>query len=333
MSYTLKGRLQSRLAALAAPLGAAYMISLTTREWWPVGLAAAMVAVVVALDLAYHPLLPYQPGWLALPLGLLELGLVMAVVLGLHVRAPLAVALGLFAAAWVCAQLLGQAVLPWWRLSYAEDGGELGRTGLALVAAVATLFVASAAVWYAQRPPIVHLASGVHRGPLVISGDYRVVPLTTLDAEVEDCRAEAINDVVALSSIKGRMAELAWALGGEDLGIQPCDGLICATPSGSTAYNLSNGGPVLVRGLDAMAVTFIAAHSLHARPMVVPRGLELQIRNQTPDVEVTVLVDGHALAGVGTGAPIVVRLGEQRSLLATLPEATFFRRYRETFGS
>jgi NAD+ kinase len=174
------------------------------------------------------------------------------------------------------------------------------------------------------------LESGLAR---VFSGDYRVVPLTTLDVEVEGRRAEAINDVVALSSIKGRMAELAWALGGEDLGVQPCDGLICATPSGSTAYNLSNGGPVLVRGLDAMAVTFIAAHSLHARPMVVPRGLDLEIRNQTPDVDVTVLVDGHPLAEVGLGSPIVIRLGEKRSLLATLPEATFFRRYRETFGS
>jgi NAD+ kinase len=167
----------------------------------------------------------------------------------------------------------------------------------------------------------------------VFSGDYRVVPLTTVDVEVEGCRGEAINDVVALSSVKGRMTELAWALGGEDLGVQPCDGVICATPSGSTAYNLSNGGPVLVRGLDAMAVTFIAPHSLHARPMVVPRGLDLEIRNQTADVEVTVLVDGHPLADVGLGSPIVVRLGEQRSLLATLPEATFFRRYRETFGS
>jgi NAD+ kinase len=129
------------------------------------------------------------------------------------------------------------------------------------------------------------------------------------------------------------MTELAWALGGEDLGVQPCDGVICATPSGSTAYNLSNGGPVLVRGLDAMAVTFIAPHSLHARPMVVPRGLDLDVRNQTPDVEVTVLVDGHPLTDVGLESPIVVRLGDQRSLLATLPEATFFRRYRETFGS
>jgi hypothetical protein len=67
--------------------------------------------------------------------------------------------------------------------------------------------------------------------------------------------------------------------------------------------------------------------------MVVPRGLDLEIRNRTADVDVTVLVDGHQLADAGLDSPIVVRLGEQRSLLAALPEATFFRRYRETFGS
>jgi NAD+ kinase len=167
----------------------------------------------------------------------------------------------------------------------------------------------------------------------VFSGDYRVAPLRTLEVEAEGRRADAVNDVVALSAIRGRMVELAWSLGGEDLGVQPCDGMICATPSGSTAYNLSNGGPVLVRGLDAMAVTFIAPHSLHARPMVVPRGLDLEIRNMTLDVDVSVLVDGHPLADLGPGSSVLVRLGERQSLLATLPEATFFRRYRETFGS
>ncbi|TML04120.1 MAG: NAD(+)/NADH kinase [Actinobacteria bacterium] len=175
------------------------------------------------------------------------------------------------------------------------------------------------------------LESGLAR---VFSGDYRVVQLTTLEVEAGGTRGAAVNDVVVLSGIKGRMVELGWALGGEDLGVQPCDGLICSTPSGSTAYNLSNGGPVLVRGLDAMAVTFIAPHSLHARPMVVPRGLDLEIRNRTPDVPASVLVDGHALAEVSVGEePITIRLGDQRTLLATLPEATFFRRYRETFGS
>jgi NAD+ kinase len=174
------------------------------------------------------------------------------------------------------------------------------------------------------------LESGLAR---VFSGDYRVVALTTLEVEVNGVRAAAINDVVALSSIRGRMVELAWAIGGEDMGVQPCDGMICASPSGSTAYNLSNGGPVLARGLDAMVITFIAPHSLHARPMVVPRGLDLEIRNETPDVDVSVLVDGHSLVDVGRGSPIMIRLAEQRSLLATLPEATFLRRYRETFGS
>jgi NAD+ kinase len=167
----------------------------------------------------------------------------------------------------------------------------------------------------------------------VFAGDYRVVGLTTLEVDAAGKHGAAVNDVVVLSAIRGRMVELAWSVGGEDLGVQPCDGLICATPSGSTAYNLSNGGPVLVRGLEAMAVTFIAPHSLHVRPMVVPRGLDLEIRNQTPDVDVTVLVDGHSLADVGFDAPITIRLGEQQSLLATLPEATFFTRYRETFAS
>jgi NAD+ kinase len=167
----------------------------------------------------------------------------------------------------------------------------------------------------------------------VFEGDYTVVELPTLEAEVDRKTFVAVNDVVATSSILGRMVELQWFVGGEDLGRVACDGIICATPSGSTAYNLSNGGPVLVRGLEAMVVTFVAPHSLHARPLVVPRGLDLIVWNRTLDVDVTMLVDGHASATISPSNRLIVRLGEQRSLLATLPETTFFRRYRETFGS
>ncbi len=131
------------------------------------------------------------------------------------------------------------------------------------------------------------------------------------------------------------MIELGWAIAGEDLGVVSCDGMICSTPSGSTAYNLSNGGSVLVRGLDAMAITFIAPHSLDARPLVVPRGAELTVRNATRDIAAAVLVDGHdeRCARAGADALDPAPSGEQRSLLATLPETTFFGRYRETFTS
>ena len=165
----------------------------------------------------------------------------------------------------------------------------------------------------------------------VFAGEYQVVELPTLDAEVEGEVGVAVNDVVVTSSTLGRMVELGWAVGNEDLGRQPCDGVICSTPSGSTAYNLSNGGPVLVWGIDAMAITFVAPHSLHARPLVVPRGRDVILWNRTPDVPVTVLIDGHAFGEVQTAGRIVVRLGERCSLLATLPETTFFTRYRETF--
>jgi NAD+ kinase len=165
------------------------------------------------------------------------------------------------------------------------------------------------------------------------AGEYRVVELPALDARAGVGRWAAVNDVVVTSSSLGRMIELGWAVGGEDLGVLPCDGLICCTPSGSTAYNLSNGGPVLVWGLEAMAVTFVAPHSLHARPLVVPRGPELAVVNRTLDVSATVLVDGHVVDELAPGGEVTMRLGEQHSLLATLPESTFFSRYRRIFSA
>jgi NAD+ kinase len=167
----------------------------------------------------------------------------------------------------------------------------------------------------------------------VFGGEYVVVELPALEAEAGGERWTAVNDVVVTSSTIGRMIELAWAIGGEDLGELPCDGLICSTPSGSTAYNLSNGGPVLVWGLDAMAINFVAPHSLHARPMVVPRGLDLVVENRTDDVSATVLADGHPAHQLAPGEQVAARLSEQRSLLATLPESTFFSRYRRVFAS
>jgi NAD+ kinase len=167
----------------------------------------------------------------------------------------------------------------------------------------------------------------------VFRGEYRTIEQPTLEAQLDGDAFVAVNDVVATSSTLGRMIELGWSIAGEDIGVVSCDGMICSTPSGSTAYNLSNGGPVLVRGIDAMAITFIAPHSLEARPLVVPRGAELTVRNATPDVDAAVLVDGFESGDLAPDRALSIRLGEQRSLLATLPETTFFRRYRETFTS
>ena len=174
------------------------------------------------------------------------------------------------------------------------------------------------------------LEAGVAR---VVGGELEVVELATLEVEIGGERFVALNDAVVTSGELGRMVEIEWSVGGEDFGRVPCDGLICSTPSGSTAYNLSNGGPVLMWGLDAMALTFVAPHDLRARPFVVPRGRELLVWNRTAAVGCAVLVDGHRVADCRPGDHVSIGLGSARSLLGTLPEATFVRRYRQSFGS
>jgi NAD+ kinase len=166
----------------------------------------------------------------------------------------------------------------------------------------------------------------------VFTGDYRTVPLSTLAVRAGGKTAVAVNDVVVAGSTLGRMVELGYAIGDEELGTQPCDGLVCASPTGSTAYNLSNNGPVLVWGLDALVLTFVAPHALYVRPLVVPRGPDVIVTNLTPDVAATVLVDGQEVASLDPGDRASIGIGEQHALLATLPEATFFTRYAATFG-
>lgn len=176
MSYTLRGRLESRLAAAAAPFAVACLLALLVDAWWPVELAGAMAGVGLALDLlVYHRLLPYQPAWAAVPMGAVELGLTMLLARALAIDAPLTAALALFAGAWLLAQLLAHAGLPLARLTYAEDGGELGRGGVALGALAPAVLVASLAVAWASQPPTVRLAAGVHDGPLVLDRELRLV--------------------------------------------------------------------------------------------------------------------------------------------------------------
>jgi NAD+ kinase len=167
----------------------------------------------------------------------------------------------------------------------------------------------------------------------VFAGDFRLIELPTLELDFVGGRHVAVNDVVVTSGTLGRMVELGHAIGSEDLGTVPCDGLVCATPSGSTAYNLSNGGPVLVWGLEAMALTFVAPHTLHERALVVGPETELVVENRTVDVAATVLVDGHPVGDLAPADRATIHLGRERSLLATMPERGFFQRYGSVFGT
>jgi Right handed beta helix region len=169
VSYTLRGRVETRLAALLLVLLAACVLAGMLHRWWPVELVGLMAAVGLFLDLVvWHRLLPYQPAWAAVLLGVVELAALMAIVYGFGLRAPPVPALALFGAGWLASFVLAQAGFPLLRLGYAEDGGELGRAGPVAAGAVLLALIGCAATWYVRLPPVVTLSAGVHKGPLVI---------------------------------------------------------------------------------------------------------------------------------------------------------------------
>jgi nitrous oxidase accessory protein NosD len=104
-----------------------------------------------------------------------ELGLVMAIGLGLDLGAPLAAALALFAGSWLLTQVLTHAGFPLVRLSYAEAGGELGRTGVFAVGAVAVIAASAGGIGWVTQPPTVRLEAGIHDGPLVLDYEQTLV--------------------------------------------------------------------------------------------------------------------------------------------------------------
>ncbi len=172
MAFTLRGRLESRFAVVLAPLCGACVLALVIHRWWPVELALLMLAVGAALDaLVYHRIFSYQAGWLALPFALVELAVVMGLAIALDVDPPLLPAFAFYTGSWLLAQTLVHAGFPLTKLSYGEDGGELGRGGVGAATAVVTLAAAAGGVAWATQPPTYFLATGVHEGPLVLDSE------------------------------------------------------------------------------------------------------------------------------------------------------------------
>jgi NAD+ kinase len=110
-----------------------------------------------------------------------------------------------------------------------------------------------------------------------------------------------------------------------------CDGLVVATPAGSTGYNLANGGPVLAWGVEGFGVSFIAPHSLTARALVVAPGDTLSVSNHGNEA-VDVSVDGRPACEIAPGDELLARFAPASGRLAQLPGASFYRRLRAKFG-
>jgi NAD+ kinase len=165
---------------------------------------------------------------------------------------------------------------------------------------------------------------------------YLVEPHHTLAADVVESggvvRREtiAINDVVVHKAGVARVVRLRMMVNEEEIGSFASDGLIVATPTGSTAYSLSAGGPVVVPDVDAFVVTPICPHTLAVRPIVVSDTAEITIEVEEPvgEEEVFVSYDGQVMETLEAGARVVVRRSPWDAQLVRLGMEGFFSRMR-----
>jgi NAD+ kinase len=164
------------------------------------------------------------------------------------------------------------------------------------------------------------------------AGEFETLKLPTIDVGRPEGMWTAINDISVHRKPGMRVADLAYGLAGEEIGRVRCDGLVVATPQGSTGYNLANGGPVLAWGVRGFVVSFIAPHSLTARALVVAPDDLLTINNASREEPVEVHVDGRPACELPAGEDIHVEFGRSHATLAQLPGASFYHRLRERFG-
>jgi NAD+ kinase len=129
-----------------------------------------------------------------------------------------------------------------------------------------------------------------------------------------------------------RVADLAYAIGPDEVGRVRCDGLVVSTPAGSTGYNLANGGPVMAWGVEGYVVSFIAPHSLTARTLVVAPEDVITVQNRSREEPADVTVDGRPVCELPAGEALQIRFVDAQTILAQLPGANFYHRLRETFG-
>jgi NAD+ kinase len=172
-------------------------------------------------------------------------------------------------------------------------------------------------------------ASGFERA---FAGDFDVLALPGIEVGGNGGPWLAINDVSMHRQAGKRVADLMYSVTGDEVGRVRCDGLVVATPAGSTGYNLANGGPVMAWGVEGYVVSFIAPHSLTARALVVSPHDVLTVSNCSQEEPVDVSTDGRPVCILPAGEEILVRFRQGRSHLAQVPGSSFYKRLRQKFG-
>ena len=170
------------------------------------------------------------------------------------------------------------------------------------------------------------------------SGDYVAQPRMALSAKVIDQAGQprkqwrALNDFVLHKGGFARVVRLNVFVDDESIGTYAADGIVISTPTGSTAYSLSAGGPVVVPTLESIVLTPISPHTLAIRSLVIPSDAEVTVEANESPTELLVTVDGQVGTSFVKGEKLKIRKADSPVRIVRFPGATFFARMRVKLG-
>ncbi len=170
------------------------------------------------------------------------------------------------------------------------------------------------------------------------SGDYVAQPRMALSARAIDPAGQArkqwraLNDFVLHKGGFARVVRLNVFVDDESIGSYAADGIVICTPTGSTAYSLSAGGPVVVPTLESIVITPISPHTLAVRSLVIPADAEVTIEAEDSPTELLVTVDGQVGTNFVKGEKLKIRKADNPVRIVRFPGATFFERMRVKLG-
>lgn len=165
----------------------------------------------------------------------------------------------------------------------------------------------------------------------LFTNDYEVQERMTISASAGDAVIEGINDVVVEKIDSTRLVHLEVVVDGIPFTTYRADGLIVATPTGSTAYSFSAGGPIVDPSVGAFVLTPVAAHSLFDVPMVLPATTEVTVTVRR-DRPVRVNVDKSVLGHLGDGDHVEIRRGSRPARFVSFGAGSFPGLIRDKFG-
>lgn len=142
----------------------------------------------------------------------------------------------------------------------------------------------------------------------------------------------ALNDFVLHKGGFARVVRLDIFVDGESIGTYAADGIVISTPTGSTAYSLSAGGPVLVPTVESIIITPVSPHTLAIRSLVIPADAEVTVEVNESPTELLVTVDGQVGTSFVKGEQLKVRRADNPVRIVRFPGATFFERMRVKLG-